>query len=122
MFSKVQKVLGLVLLTAGLAIITWGLYSSFQIFTAKVQPPEIFALPFQGTPAQETSPTKSGINSLLGGLIGVDIEKVVGGEIQKILPADYLPRLLNLLSWSVFSGILFFGGSQMAGLGIKLMK
>ncbi|MDP2926563.1 MAG: hypothetical protein Q8N65_00245 [bacterium] len=118
MFSKAQKILGLVLLTAGLAIIVWGLYSSFQIFTAKVQPPEIFVLPLQ----EKMSPAKSSANSLLGGLMGVDIEKVMGSEIQKILPADYLPRLLNLLSWSVFSGILFFGGSQLAGLGIKLIK
>ena len=118
MFSKAQKILGLVLLTAGLAVIVWGLYSSFQIFTAKVQPPDIFVLQPQG----KTSPAKSSANSLLGGLMGVDIEKVMGSEIQKILPADYLPRLLNLLSWSVFSGILFFGGSQLAGLGIKLIK
>jgi hypothetical protein len=33
-----------------------------------------------------------------------------------------LPKLLNLLSWSIFAGILIFAGAQIAGLGIKLIK
>jgi len=39
-----------------------------------------------------------------------------------MLPVNFLPRILNLTAWSIFAFILFFGGAQIAGLGIKLMR
>ncbi len=112
---KLTKLLGLLLLILGLAIILYTIFYSYQIFMAKVQPPAVFAV--QAAQAQ-----KAGSSDLLSGLMGVDVEKILGGEIQKILPADYLPKLLNLISWSVFAGILIFAGTQISNLGIKLLK
>ncbi len=117
---KLTKILGLLLLVLGLAIILYAIFYSYQIFMAKVQPPAVFAV--QAAQAQKATSTKSGSSDLLSGLMGVDVEKILGGEIQKILPADYLPKLLNLISWSVFAGILIFAGTQISNLGIKLLK
>ena len=116
---KLTKLFGLLLLILGLAIILYAIFSSYQIFTAKVQPPAVFAV--QATQAQKTTSVKPGSSDLFSGLMGVDVEKILGGEIQKILPADYLPKLLNLISWSIFAGILIFAGSQIVNLGIKLL-
>ena len=38
----IRKILGLVLLLAGLIVIFYGLYASFNIFNAKSAAPEIF--------------------------------------------------------------------------------
>lgn len=115
MSFKFQTILGYFLLIFGLAIIIFGLYHSLQIFTAKTVVPEIFKVQTVDIAQPKSANPTSG-------MFGIDVEKILGGEIQRVLPADYVPRLLNLFSWSIFSGILFFGGGQIAGLGIKLLK
>jgi len=115
---KLTKLLGLLLFILGLAIILYAIFYSYQIFTAKVQPPVIF----EAVQSQKAGSVKSGTSDLIGSLTGIDVEKILGGEIQKILPVDYLPKIMNLVSWSVLAGILIFAGSQIASLGIKLLK
>lgn len=119
---KLTKALGLLLLLLGLALIFYGIFSSYQVFTNATQPPTIFVVSPTSTQKPASNGSEAGISGLLGGLVGIDVGKVMGGEIQKILPADYLPKLLNLLSWSVFTSLLIFASSQVAGLGIKLLK
>ncbi|KKU86734.1 MAG: ATP-dependent DNA helicase [Parcubacteria group bacterium GW2011_GWA2_47_9] len=43
-------------------------------------------------------------------------------QLQGILPADSVPKMLNLTVWSIFAWLLFLGGGQIAGVGTKLLK
>jgi hypothetical protein len=112
MSISLKQFSGWVLLLAGLAIILWTLYSSYNIFTAKTEAPEIF----KATKKEAVSP-KKGTQDLQA-----QMEKMIEEQLKGILPVDFLPRLLNLIAWSIFAGILIFGGTQIAGLGIKLIK
>jgi len=94
----IKKTLGILLLCLGLVVIFYGLYSSFNIFTGKTAPPGIFT--FKEKESQDAQ---------------VQI-------LKEILPTESLPMFLNLISWSIFAGILVFGGAQIASLGIKLLN
>lgn len=110
--NSVRKIFGLVLLLGGLAIIVYGLYSSYEIFTAKKEPPILFEIPEQSSVIQKG--TAQDLQAQLQGLLGE--------QLKGILPADSVPKLLDLISWSIFAGILVLGGGQIAGLGVKLLK
>jgi len=104
-----KKILGLLLLCLGLIVMFYGLYSSFNIFTGKSSAPEIFQ-----TPPEIKS---AGSQDLQG-----QMQNIVSEQLRGMLPVGSVATLLNLLSWSVFAGILVFGGAQVSGLGIKLLK
>lgn len=106
-----KKFSGWILLGAGLFIIVWSLYSSYNIFTAKTLAPEIFLVEEESEPLSKET---GGMDQLL--------KQMMGEQLKGIFPTDYLSQLMNLVSWSIFAGILIFGGSQIAGLGIKLIK
>ena len=109
------KIFGWVLLIAGVAIIGWTLISSYNIFTGKAAPPEIFALP-----EEEPGPLTREITSLPD--IQAQMEKMIGEQLKGIIPVDTLPKMLNLIVWSILAGLLIFGGAQISNLGIKLIK
>jgi len=50
------------------------------------------------------------------------MEKIVEKKLGEIFLVEFLLKLLNLISWSIFAGILIFAGSQISSLGIKLVK
>ena len=112
------KIFGWGLLVAGLIIIGWTLYSSYNIFTGKAVLPGIFEIEEEttGTTTQAgktpTSPTE----------VQQEMEKMIGEQLKGLLPTDVLPKILNLSVWSMLAFILIFGGSQISGLGIKLIK
>jgi len=106
--SIVVKAIGWLLLLLGLAVIAYGIYSSYQIFTARSAVPVLFSA---AAPAQPSS----------GSVLGLPIEQMLGSQLQQLLPTNALPQILNLLSWSIFAMILIFAGSQIAGLGIKMI-
>lgn len=108
-----QKSVGWILFLAGIAIIFWSLCSSYNIFTGKVAAPEIFKITEKGAFPLQNGETQD---------LQSQMEKMIGEQLKGILPADSIPKLLNLLSWSVFVGILIFGGAQISSLGIKLIK
>jgi len=99
-----KKIIGWILLFLGLIIIFYALYSSYGIFSAKTQVPEIFSI-------TEKESVSAGT-----------IEEVVQQQLKGVLPTESIVGLLNLIAWSIFAGILIFGGAQVASLGIKLIK
>jgi len=109
---KMEKIFGWLLLIAGILIIVWGIFNSFNIFTAKQEPPTVFKLV-----EEKTLPQKEKTQDLQ-----VQMEKMIGEQLKGMLPADFLPKFLNLISWSIFMGILVFAGGQISGIGIKLLK
>lgn len=105
----IKKILGPALIIIGLAVIFYGLYSSFNIFTGKEVAPEIFK-----TPAAQKSVGSQDIQAQL--------QNMLSEQLKGLLPAGSIATLFNLASWSVFAGILVLGGAQISGLGIKLLN
>lgn len=110
-----NKILGYLLLTAGLLLIIFTLYQSYNIFMGNASAPIVFKV---------QSPLESSKSNMSVNL--QDLQKQLNDQIQKqisqIVPTDTVPKILNLLSWSILAGILILGGGQIAGLGIKLIR
>lgn len=107
--DPIKTPLGIVLLFLGLALILYSLYSSFNIFTGNAEAPQVFK---EQQVVQDSE--EQGIQA--------QIQKILEQQLKGMLPFDSLINLLNLVSWSILAGILIFGGAQVAGLGIKLIK
>lgn len=101
------------MLISGIALIAWTLLFSYNVFTAKTQVPEMFKIA-----AEKASSQKEGVTQD----IQAQLETMMEEQLKGILPADSIPKLLNLIAWSIGAFILIFGGTQVAGLGIKLIK
>ncbi len=112
------KIIGFILLFVGVAIILYALSSSYSIFTGQKEIPQIF-VPSEivaSEPEKEMLP----INKMED--MQEQMQETMKEQIGKILPSDFIPNLLNLISWSILATILIFGGTHLAGLGIKLIK
>ncbi len=107
----IKKILGLILLFGGLIVILYGLYSSYNIFTAKTAAPEVFKIETQGV---TVAPGAQGAEA--------QMQKIIQEQLKGILPAESIFGLLNLIAWSIFAGILIVGGGQISSLGIKLIR
>ena len=110
---NIKKIIGWGLLTIGLAIIFFGIHQSYQIFTAAVEPPKVFEF------TQEERGFLLGDEDLSS---QEAIGKIMGEQLKEVLPIDSIFKLFNLIAWSIFAMILFFGGTHIANLGIKLIK
>jgi len=104
---KLKRIFGWILIIGGLAIIITTLYFSFLIFTGKSVAPELFKY-------QEAA--------LVDSFNSDNIEKMVEEQIKNMVPSEFTTQLFNLLSWSIFAGLLIFGGSKISLIGIKLSQ
>jgi len=107
-----QKIIGWGLLILGISIIVWTLFTSYNIFTGKTEPVIIFKIEEK----EKISFSEREKLSL------EEMEKIVEEKLREIFPTEFLSKLLNLISFSIFVGILIFAGSQISSLGIKLIK
>lgn len=107
------KIFGWILISAGLIIIGWSLFSAVNVFTGKQTAPVIFT---ESKPAdnQKGKPSASDIQA--------QMENLIGEQLKNMLPADTLPKTLNLTVYSMLIFLLFSGGSQISSIGIKLIK
>jgi len=115
---ELKKIIGWILLVFGLIIIFWTLYSSCNIFTAKVSAPEIFKMEEE----ERIRPEESKVIPSSLEEPQEEMERIIKEQIKNIIPSGSLAKLLNLISWSIFAGILVFGGSRISGLGIRLIR
>jgi hypothetical protein len=111
------KIFGWIVLIAGLLIIGWTLMYSYSIFTGEIEVPQVFK-----APGQETVGQKEGGAMTLEEQLQQQMQMAIGEQLQGMLPADSIVTLLNLVAWSILAFILIFGGGQISGLGIKLIK
>ena len=115
---------GWALLFAGVAIICSTLYFSYNIFLAKSEVPKIFNI--AEMEEQNNLPPMPDLSKGTEGMtpeIQQEImRQMVGEQIRAIFPTEFLSILFNLIAWSIFAGIAIFGGSQLSGLGIRLIK
>ncbi len=112
-----NKLFGWVLLAVGLAIIGYCLYSSWGIFTAKNEAPQIFKVAQQLPAASQ----KKGAQDLQAQLEQA-MQSQIQGAIGQMLPSDSIPKMLNLASWSIFAAILVLIGGKVGELGIRMLK
>lgn len=117
--AYLSKIFGWVLVAAGVILIAWTLYSSYNIFTGKTAAPEFFGLkkeiaggPTAPSGELPTSPAE----------LQKRIEGLIGEQLKGLLPLDTIPKLLNLAVWTMLAWILIFGGAQLSSLGIKLLR
>lgn len=115
MNKKFQNLVGWALVFAGIGIIFWGLYSSYNIFNNKSQAPEIFKIEKPKAVSQKKAPG-------LEAQVEEKVKEIIGEQFKEIIPTEPITQLFNLISWSIFAGILIFGGSQLSHLGIKMIK
>ena len=113
------KIVGWVTFLAGILIILFALYSSYNIFTGKSSVPGFFKIEEMVT---QSSPSQKGKLPTSPEELQQEIGKMIGEQLKGILPVDTLPKILNLFVWSTLAWILIFGGAQISGLGIKLLK
>lgn len=109
-----KQIIGWFLVIAGLVVIVYGLYTSFQIFTGAKDAPEIFVSP---------QPSSTAVKPI--GSLEAQAQEMVGRLLQEqlkdLLPADSITKSLNLVAWSIFTWILIMGGGQIASIGVKLL-
>ena len=115
----VNKLFGWVLLAIGLVIIGYCFYSSWVIFTAKKEAPQIFKITQEQAPAAIQK--KSG-QATVQAQMEQALQAQVQGAIGQMLPADSIPKMLNLASWSIFAAVLVLIGGKVGELGIRILK
>ena len=114
-----KNIIGWVTFSLGILIIAFALNSSYNIFTGKASVPEFFK--FEEKKA--TAPTtQNGQIPTSPEALQQEIGKMLGEQLKGLLPEGFLPKILNLFVWSMLAGILIFGGGQISGLGIKLLR
>ncbi len=115
--ANFKKLAGWLLLLSGLIIIFWMLYASFNIFAAKTTAPEVFKIKTKETALAEQSKP-----ALTPQEAQEEVKKIINEQLNEMIPPEFSTKLLNLVSWSIFAGILLFGGGKISGLGIGLLK
>ena len=88
---ETNKIIGYALLIIGLAIIFFTLYQSYNIFMDKTSAPLIFK-------TQIIQQTQNSITQDLQ----KQLNDAVSQQLGKIIPADTLPKILNLSAWPIF--------------------
>ena len=116
---EITKIFGWVLILGDVLIIIWTLYSSYNIFTAKISAPEIFEMEERDISSEEKNNQSSvkGIEDIQN-----QMGEMVEDQIKNLIPTGGISKLLNLAVWTMLATILIFGGVQISKLGIKLVK
>jgi len=105
---ETSKIIGYLLLVAGLALMIFTLYQSYSIFTGKTLPAQVFTKPVALQVDETASP--------------LDVQKQMQNALIKIIPIDFINNTLNLGSWLLLMWIMIFGGGKIADIGVKMIK
>lgn len=105
------KIFGWALLLLGVGIIVFSLYFAFLVSRGEKGVPQLFKIKAEDSVSK--APPKD---------LEEKVQRMILEQFQKILPKEEVSKLLNLITFSFFIGIFIFGGSQLANLGIKILK
>lgn len=92
-------------------MILWGVWESWQIFSAKKPAPEVFTIEVGDKKIEEPVPK---------GPEG-QVQGIIKEQLKEILPLEDVQKSFNLLSWSVFMFILIAAGGKIATVGTRLI-
>lgn len=110
-----SKIFGFIILLCGLAIIFWALYQVYGVYTQKITVPSFFEVPEETKSIGDTLPKNIGT-------IDQKLQSLISQQIGQIIPSGSIAQILNFVAFSILLGLVIYGGSQVAGIGIKLMK
>lgn len=111
----VNKILGYFLIIVGVVIISSICWQSYNIFNNKAEVPQVFKQQIVVTKANQN-------NNLLGVDIQKEMQQAIGDQLGSMIPKDSITKIMNLICWSIFAGIMILAGSSVAGVGTKLVK
>jgi len=105
---QTNKIIGYVLLIIGVLLILVPLWHTYNIFTGKAIPAQLFLNPVSPNVTQKVDP--------------MDFQGQIQNALIKMLPLESINNTLNLASWLVLVWILIYGGGKIAGIGVKLVN
>lgn len=103
-----NKIIGYVLLAVGLLLIILPLWQTYNIFTGKSTPAQVFMKPIALTVNDKVS--------------ALDVQGQIQNALIKIIPIGFIDNTLNLTSWLLLMWILIYGGGKIAEIGVKLLN
>ncbi len=112
------KIIGFSLLFLGVIMILWGVWESYQIFTAKKPAPDIFKV---SQVNQQISVKQKSTNNPQE-MIQQQLAQTIQEQLKNIIPAEFINRILNLTAWSIFMAILILAGGKISTIGASLLK
>ena len=110
-----KKIFGTILIILGLVVIFFTIFETFNIFTAKKEPPKIFEAVTQIISKEEKPKTPEEKMQALQ-------QQIIVEQFEKMFPQETALKLLNLVAWSIGAFILFTGGGKISQIGINLIK
>lgn len=105
---NINKVVGYILLTIGLLLIILPLWQTYNIFTGKAVPAQVFVKPITLQANQQVG--------------AYDIQGQIQNALIKTLPIDFIDNTLNLSAWLLLMWIFIYGGGKIAEIGVKLLN
>jgi len=111
-----EKVVGWILLGAGIVLIVWVLFASYMVFSGQSTPPGLFRL-------EERAPLPERVGfPLTQEELKKEMERMVAEQILAMFPEGALTKVFNLTAWSIMAGIMIFGGAKISEIGVRLIK
>ena len=121
-----NKIIGWILVGLGIILIFWTIIVSYNIFTGARGVPQIFKLPAKTAQTQEMDASSQLTQGKSEQEIQTQIQKIVQGQLKEqikgFFPPEFIARILNLGSWSIFAAIMIFASGKISAIGIKLIK
>ncbi len=116
-----QKIIGWVLVVAGVIMIFWSISSAFSIFTGKKEVPQVFEVKKESNDCPPCAASQGSQEQ-----IQEQVEKMLQGQvkeqIQEFLPPDFIGKALNMGVYGALTTLLIFAGGKISGIGIKLLR
>ena len=103
-----NKIIGYVLLVVGVLMIVVPLWHTYNIFTGKTLPAQVFTRPASLTINKDVS--------------ALDVQGQIQNALIKVLPIEFINNTLNLATWLILGWILIYGGGKIAEIGVKLIN
>jgi hypothetical protein len=113
-----EKVLGYVLLTVGLVVITFTAWNVWQVFSGKAEPVQIFN--FEGISLDPSQFTPQ-IN-VPEGMEGLIPQRSQKSEPVEFISPEYLNETANLFAHIMLMGFIASIGGRFASIGVQLMR
>ncbi len=114
-----SNIIGWVTFAAGISIILFTLYYSYNVFTGQLEVPQIFEVKAAETGVPTATP--SGFPTSAQEVQEM-ISQQLKDQLNEMISQESLFKTFNLATWAIGASVLIFGGSKIAELGVKLIR
>jgi hypothetical protein len=114
-----SNIIGWLTFAAGILIILFTLYYSYNVFTGQLEVPQIFEVKVDKitTPAAPVSGFPTSAEQ-----VQEMISQQLKNQLNEMISQESLFKTFNLATWAIGASVLIFGGSKIAELGVKLIR